>query len=310
MPPPQVPSGRRGAMAPTPNGQHLPRAPTPASAAATPTANGLLQGSPDPHHQPLTPHTPRTPNAQAVSSGTSAPGSGNSNKAAPPAAVKSRKRTNTDTSVKEKKVMAISVPKSNVFLTTDYFHSPQPRVSKAKEKSEAKAKEAQAISKSTPQSQATPLPNVEDASLYKAPMQQPYPQQNGIHQAGSTPQSQAPTPQQQQQQVQMPLQQQQQQVPQTFPQSTQQAGIIDVPQFSPNLDFSFSDLGDFTQFGIENVSTGLPVTSVSSFLYESEILIAESYVCYLYTLRCSAMMAVSTLMTSWSAGGRAHPEHI
>lgn len=135
---------------------------------------------------------------------------------------------------------------------------PQPRVSKAKEKVDAKAKEAQAATQSTPQSQATPLPAVDDGALYKAPMQQQHAQQNGMHQQVPTPQQQAPTPQQQQQ---MQLQAQQQ----ATQYAAQQAGNIDVPQFSPNLDFSFGDLGDFTQFGIENMSTGLTSNPVGPF---------------------------------------------
>lgn len=172
-------------------------------------------------------------------------------------AAKNRKRTNTDTSTKDKKVC------SN--LDTDLFVAPlltdlqqQPRVTKAKEKAEAKAqadraKEAQMASKSTPQSQATPLPSVDDAALYKAPMhqsqQQGYGQPNGTHSQAPTPQQQAPTPQQQHQQIQQqPMQMQSSGM-------MQPNGNIDVPQFSPSIDFSFTDLGDLTQFGIENVST-------------------------------------------------------
>lgn len=256
MPPPQIPSGRRGAMAPAINGQHLPRAPTPASAAATPTANGMLHGSPDPQHQPPTPHTPRTPNAQVLSSSASAPGSGNSSKAAPPppVAVKNRKRTNTDTSAKTKKVSIFPVFKVKCLANNLPLHL-QPRVSKAKD---TKAQEAQVVNKSTPQSQATPLPSVDDAALYKAPMQQQNGQQNGMHhQQGPTAQ------QQQQQQQQMQIQGQHQQQQQAHNSAMQQSGIIDVPQFSPNLDFSFGDLGDFTQFGIENMSTSLNTNPVS-----------------------------------------------
>lgn len=258
MPPPQLPAGRRNAMAPAPNGQHVPRAPTPASTAATPTANGMLQGSPDAQTQPLTPHTPRTPNAQTVSSGASAPGSGNSTKAVPPASAKNRKRTNTETSVKEKKVSRCNALCDKGWADIDKLVPPQPpRISKAKEKAEAKAQADQrakdAANKSTPQSQATPLPTMDDAALYKAPMQQQtYAQSNGVHSQAPTPQQQAPTPQQQQQQQ------------QTMPQLTmQQNGNIDVPQFSPSLNFSFGDLGDFTQFGIENMSTSLNTSSVS-----------------------------------------------
>lgn len=270
MPPPQAPTGRRNAMAPPPNGQQMPRAPTPASAAATPTANGMQQGSPDAQHLPLTPHTPRTPNAQALSSGASAPGSGNSTKAVGPTSAKTRKRTNTDTSAKEKKVCFASYSSRNSENLPDLPFS-QPRMSKAKEKADAKmqadkAKEGQALNKTTPQSQTTPLPTVEDAALYKAPMhhqqqQQQYSQANGAHQQqqAPTPQQQAATPQQQQQ-MQMQHQQQSNQS------AMQQPGIIDVPQFSPNLDFSFGDLADFTQFGIENMSTNLNTNAVSSFL--------------------------------------------
>lgn len=58
--------------------------------------------------------------------------------------------------------------------------------------------------------------------------------------------------------------QQQQQQPVQQAGMMQQNGNIDVPQFSPNIDFSFTDLGDLTQFGIENVSTnGFNTSSVS-----------------------------------------------